>query len=1054
MKKRSGGGGLTTQTLLDFDLGESSSDSDFRIEDHAEESDDYSDASGDDQVADNNDNDDSEDSDEDEDTENESSENKYGLKDQSVSHLLGQIKSKQEKIDPKLLSTPICCACLGDRSDDANEIVECDGCGVTVHEGCYGVSDTASLSSTVSSCSTEPWFCEACKAGAQDPICELCPNKGGIYKETDVGKWVHLICALYVPGVAFGEVDQLSSVTLFEMPYSKWGAKTCSICEDARYARTGVCIGCDAGMCKTYFHVSCAQGAGLLSEAHSEEADHADPFYAHCKIHSDKTLLKHRRRNFHALRLRMEQRRLENEQKKTEKPTPEQQRIERKLKKHKNKYIANKAIKMEPWVPTQKMPRMLVTSASACRRLILKAQLMGIDAEALEFQEAQMMALADVRKKWHIAPAFSVEFIGYYLDRITRLRDLKINLQEQLENNRRLLDEQKHLREKYDQMMKLSEELTKSNTHLRDSITKLHGNVTKLCPNKNFVAIENIGKPVANVAAATPPAGRPMSVPTAAALKMGVGFPLINLPGTKNDSGKILSTQRQNNDELLHECGICKRCNDQHLLAKCDTCHFYYHLGCLNPPLTRHPKKCKLYGWQCSECDRSDDSDAGTSLPKRPRKSRARYTKDGIILEAREPEENNVNDRKTPKIPESGISIAKRMSGGDQKLEDISLPVVQIEDIMKTVPRKRGRKKKILPLNNTFPPVYPIMVQNNISPQIVQNSTVRNQVDATVTPALSQSPTKAPEDAPSSPVKELLGEKRKVKKEKRNHLTNDTAQYFIENPPDAGKNNNQQNAVEKSENPSNTEIKSSEVAQNATESQIEGNQATTADNDLSKFNHKQNRKKRKEKHKSKHSELERLANKELKRKRKKKYNLENNTSDTAPSASDPHPPIKIKLKVIPRPAGQDSSDAQVFYVPSNSDPEPICRPMEICRTPRTATPATPVELPNQVESHRNTSPRSPHFSPKLQRINSPRRKKQRTLSLNMSAGSAETSRSSSSQVCDVCCQPGTPQNLVICDECRKSYHFTCLEPPLKKTPKRRGYSWHCADCDPTDIETI
>lgn len=29
----------------------------------------------------------------------------------------------------------ICCGCLGDRSDDTNEIVECDGCGVTVHEG-------------------------------------------------------------------------------------------------------------------------------------------------------------------------------------------------------------------------------------------------------------------------------------------------------------------------------------------------------------------------------------------------------------------------------------------------------------------------------------------------------------------------------------------------------------------------------------------------------------------------------------------------------------------------------------------------------------------------------------------------------------------------------------------------------------------------------------------------------------------------------------------------------------------------------------------------------
>lgn len=36
------------------------------------------------------------------------------------------------------------------------------------------------------------------------------------------------------------------------------------------------------------------------------------------------------------------------------------------------------------------MPRLLTTSASACRKLILKAELMGIDTAALEFQEAQV----------------------------------------------------------------------------------------------------------------------------------------------------------------------------------------------------------------------------------------------------------------------------------------------------------------------------------------------------------------------------------------------------------------------------------------------------------------------------------------------------------------------------------------------------------------------------------------------------------------------------------------------------------------------------------------
>lgn len=36
-----------------------------------------------------------------------------------------------------------------------------------------------------------------------------------------------------------------------------------------------------------------------------------------------------------------------------------------------------------------------------------------------------------------------------------------------------------------------------------------------------------------------------------------------------------------------------------------------------------------------------------------------------------------------------------------------------------------------------------------------------------------------------------------------------------------------------------------------------------------------------------------------------------------------------------------------------------------------------------------------------------------------------------------------------CDECQRVFHFGCLDPPLKKTPKQRGYSWHCAECDPS-----
>lgn len=153
-----------------------------------------------------------------------------------------------------------------------------------------------------------------------------------------------------------------------------------------------------------------AQKAGFLSEAHHEEVDQADPFYAHCKVHSDKTLIKHRKRNYNALLVQMKRHQLDLELKKNEKPTTEEERIERKLKKHRIKYTTNKTTRIEPWgelqsfqsifktnfyfffvlVPTQKMPRLLTTSASAFKKLMKKAELMGIDAAALEFQEAQV----------------------------------------------------------------------------------------------------------------------------------------------------------------------------------------------------------------------------------------------------------------------------------------------------------------------------------------------------------------------------------------------------------------------------------------------------------------------------------------------------------------------------------------------------------------------------------------------------------------------------------------------------------------------------------------
>ncbi|XP_026989577.1 PHD finger protein 14 isoform X1 [Tachysurus fulvidraco] len=480
----------------------------------------------------------------------------------------------------------ICCVCLGDNSEDTDEIIQCDNCGVTVHEGCYGVDgESDSIMSSASENSTEPWFCDACKNGVM-PSCELCPSQDGIFKETDAGRWVHVVCALYVPGVAFGDIDKLRPVTLTEMNYTKYGAKECSLCEDARFARTGVCISCDAGMCRSYFHVTCAQREGLLSEAAAEE-DIADPFFAYCKQHADRFDRKWKRKNYLALQSYCKVSLHEREKQ----LTPEAQaRINTRLQQYRAKAEVSRNARPQAWVPREKLPRPLTSSASAVRKLLRKAELMGISTDVFATDTADASASLDGRRK-HKQPALTADFVNYYLERNMRMIQIQDNILEQKNLKDKLESEQEKLHVEYNKLCESLEDLQNVNGLLRNegqSMWSMLGNI--------------LGQKLNSPAVLKPPKERKPS-------KKEGGSP-----------GKSSSLPA-----VLYSCGICKKNQDQHLLLLCDTCKLHYHLGCLDPPLTRMPKKTKNSYWQCSECDQasSDEADiAMETLPDGTKRSR------------------------------------------------------------------------------------------------------------------------------------------------------------------------------------------------------------------------------------------------------------------------------------------------------------------------------------------------------------------------------------------------------------------------------------------------
>lgn len=70
----------------------------------------------------------------------------------------------------------------------------------------------------------QPWFCRKCESQERPTRvrCELCPSRDGALKRTDNQGWAHVVCALYIPEVRFGNVSTMEPIILQLIPSERY----------------------------------------------------------------------------------------------------------------------------------------------------------------------------------------------------------------------------------------------------------------------------------------------------------------------------------------------------------------------------------------------------------------------------------------------------------------------------------------------------------------------------------------------------------------------------------------------------------------------------------------------------------------------------------------------------------------------------------------------------------------------------------------------------------------------------------------------------------------
>ncbi|KHJ94264.1 Bromodomain protein [Oesophagostomum dentatum] len=151
--------------------------------------------------------------------------------------------------------------------------------GINLFQDCYGVPYIPE----------GQWLCRRCKLSPSTQVeCCLCPNTSGAFKQTSDGRWAHVICAIWLNEVHFGNTVFLEPIEGVDASLERRCKLKCLVCRK----KMGACLQCSTRSCLKAFHVTCAQQSGMAMQIKTnpdpENTDLVDvQRFVYCHLHAD-----------------------------------------------------------------------------------------------------------------------------------------------------------------------------------------------------------------------------------------------------------------------------------------------------------------------------------------------------------------------------------------------------------------------------------------------------------------------------------------------------------------------------------------------------------------------------------------------------------------------------------------------------------------------------------------------------------------------------------------------------------------------------------------------